>query len=339
MPIKTLLEQLLIQQDLSSTEMTALMRHMMQGELAPAQIAAVLTALRIKGETVEEITAAAQVMRTFAKPIKIRHAPLVDTCGTGGDGQSLFNVSTACAFVVAAGGGYVAKHGNRSTTGQSGSADVLEAAGVDLKQSTEQITTSIETLGIGFMFAPSFHPAMQYAGPVRRELGFRTLFNLLGPLTNPANAKHQLLGVYSKEWVRPIAEVLSNLGIQHAMVVHAVDGLDELSLASETFVCELNAGDFKEYCITPEAYGIRLQPLDPLVVKSPQESLYLIESAFNNESGPALDMILYNAGAALYVADLASTLAEGVEMADALIAHGSVKSRWQQFIKMFHTSS
>ena len=323
MNIKEALNRIVGQLDLSTEEMRAVMREIMTGQCTDAQIGAFLMGLRMKSETIDEIVGAAQIMRELAAPERIDAERLVDTCGTGGDGMNIFNVSTAAAFVVAAAGGKVAKHGNRAVSGKSGSADLLEAAGVYLNLTPEQVARCVESVGVGFMFAPAHHGAMKHAIGPRRELGLRTVFNMLGPMTNPAGVKHQVIGVFSKALCRPLAEVLQRLGSTHVLVVHAQDGLDEISLAAPTFVAELKDGVVSEYSIQPEDFGIKSQSLIGLTVDTPLESLALIRDALGRrktENGQkAAEMIVLNAGAALYAADHAVSLKEGMDLAhDAL---------------------
>ena len=331
MNIQEALGAVIAGRDLSAEQMTAVMRQIMTGGATDAQIGGFLIAMRMKGESVEEISAAAAVMRELASGVQVNVEHLVDTCGTGGDGASLFNVSTAAAFVVAAAGGHVAKHGNRSVSSSTGSADVLEAAGVELGLTAQQVARAVESLGIGFMFAPAHHGAMKYAIGPRRELGQRTLFNLLGPLTNPAGVKRQVLGLFDAQWCRPMAEVLKNLGSEHVMVVHAEDGLDEISLAAPTRVAELKAGVITEYVITPESVGIATQSLDGLIVKDAKASLDLIEGALTGSDLPAAvkaaDIIALNAGAALYVSGIAVDYEEGVKIAQDVIASGMAREK------------
>lgn len=312
--------------DLSEDEMNAVMTEIMTGRCTSAQIGAFLVALRMKGETVEEITGAARVMRQLATPVELAEDNLVDTCGTGGDGANLFNVSTAAAFVVAAAGGHVAKHGNRSVSSSTGSADVLEQAGVNLSCSPELVARAVKELGVGFMFAPAHHSAMKHAIGPRKELGLRTIFNILGPMTNPAGVKRQVLGVFSAELCRPMAEVLLRLGSEHVLVVHAEDGLDELSVASLSHVAELKNGSIQEYTVDPSAFGVGHKTLDGLSVSSAEQSLALIRGAFSNEKSDAVrkaaDIIALNAGAAIYVSGIATSLGEGVAMAEDIIASG-----------------
>lgn len=333
MDIKDAIGTIVSRIDLSEAEMQAVMRQIMTGGATPTQIGGFLAGLRAKGESVTEISAAARVMRELAMQVKVRPEHLVDTCGTGGDGKSIFNVSTGAAFVVAAAGGRVAKHGNRSMSSKSGSADVLEAMGVPLELHPELVAQCIDTIGIGFMFAPAHHPAARYAAAPRRELGTRTLFNLLGPLTNPAGAPNQLMGVFADRWVEPMAQVLHSLGSEHVLVVHAEDGLDEISIAAPTRVAELKDGEVQSYRIEPEQFGIRRGSLDALAVKSPQESLALIREALSGKPGPAHDMLVLNAGAAIYAARVTDSLAAGVEQARAAIAAGAAQKKLQQFVE------
>ena len=333
MDIKDAIGTIVSRIDLSEAEMQAVMRQIMTGGATPTQIGGFLAGLRAKGESVTEISAAARVMRELAMQVKVRPEHLVDTCGTGGDGKSIFNVSTGAAFVVAAAGGRVAKHGNRSMSSKSGSADVLEAMGVPLELHPELVAQCIDTIGIGFMFAPAHHPAARYAAAPRRELGTRTLFNLLGPLTNPAGAPNQLVGVFADRWVEPMTQVLHSLGSEHVLVVHAEDGLDEISIAAPTRVAELKDGEVQSYRIEPEQFGVQRRSLDALAVKSPQESLALIQEALSGKPGPAHDMLVLNAGAAIYAARVADSLAAGVEQARAAIAAGAAQKKLQQFVE------
>jgi anthranilate phosphoribosyltransferase len=284
----------------------------------------------MRGETVEEITAAASVMRELVTPVAISHEYLVDTCGTGGDSSGTFNISTASAFVAAAAGARVAKHGNRSVSSKSGSADVLETAGINLELTADQVARCINELGVGFLFAQKHHNAMKHAIGPRRELGIRTVFNLLGPLTNPAGAPNQVLGVFAKDWVRPIAEVLQKLGSRHVLVVHSADGLDEISIAAPTYVAEVKEGVVREYLLNPEDLGLRTAPLDELKVSTSAESLAMIRRALSNQPSVASDIVALNAGAAIYVAGLAHSHAEGIEQAKAVMADGSALARLQQ---------
>jgi anthranilate phosphoribosyltransferase len=320
--------------DLAAGEMAEVMRTIMSGGATPAQIGGFLIGLRMKGETVEEIVAAARVMRELATPVVVDGPHLVDTCGTGGDATSTFNVSTTSAFVVAAAGGRVAKHGNRSVSSSCGSADVLEAAGVKLELSPEQVAECIERVGVGFLFAPRHHGAMKHAVGPRREMGVRTLFNLLGPLTNPAGAPHQVLGVFSGDWVEPLARVLGELGSRHVLVVHAEDGMDEISIGTPTRVAELRGGEISTYSVRPEQFGLERADLAHLVVQGPAESLAVIRGVLDDRPGPARDIVALNAGAAIYAADLAGSLAEGVQRALEVIADGSARARLDALIEL-----
>ncbi len=320
--------------DLSGGEMTEVMRAIMTGEATPAQIGGFLIGLRMKGETVEEIAAAASVMRELATHVEVSATPLVDTCGTGGDGASTFNISTTSAFVAAGAGAKVAKHGNKSVSSQSGSADVLEAAGVKLGLMPEQVGRCIEEVGVGFMFAPAHHRAMKHAVGPRREMGVRTLFNLLGPLTNPAFAPNQLIGVFSPDWEVPIAEVLNRLGSRHVLVVHAEDGLDELSIGAPTRVAELKDKRVKEYTVTPDQIGLPLTSREALAVDSVAASLAMMRSVLDNVPGPARDVVALNAGAAIYVAGLSEDLESGVSAARASIESGAARARLDALVAL-----
>jgi anthranilate phosphoribosyltransferase len=333
MIIQKALQQLIERRDLTQADMHAAMMAVMTGEATPAQIGAFLVALRMKGETVTEITAAAQVMRELSSKVELRvkRKHLVDTCGTGGSGIPLFNISTASAFVVACAGGFVAKHGNRSVTSKSGSADLLEAAGVNLDLAPEQVAKCVNEIGVGFMFAVKHHSAMKHAIGPRREIGVRTIFNVLGPLTNPAAAPNQVLGVFDKNLVRPLAEVLKNLGSEHVLVVHSEDGLDEISLAAPTFVAELKDGDIREYTITPESLGLKTHPLDSLRIDDATQSLALVKTALTDNHSAAADIVALNAGAAIYAANLCSTLQQGVDMARDILGTGIAWEKLQEF--------
>ncbi len=332
MQIQQALQKLLNQQNLSSEEMRCVMRLIMSGNATDAQIAGFLIALRCKGETVDEIAAAVEVMRELASKVAVTGDYIIDTCGTGGDGANTFNISTACAFVVAAAGGQVAKHGNRSVSSSCGSADVLEAAGVNLDLTAEQVAMCVDKVGVGFLFAPKHHGAMKHTINIRREMGVRTLFNLLGPLSNPASAPNQLIGVFSKEWVEPLAHVLLKLGSNHVLVVSADDGLDEISIAAPTQVAELKNGSVTTYSISPEQFGLQRASLAELAVDNAETSLNMIKSALNNEAGAALDIVLLNAGAAIYAANLAGTLADGIGKARTVIASGAAWAKLEELV-------
>lgn len=320
--------------DLSGEEMTRVMRLIMTGEATPAQVGGFLIGLRMKGESVEEVAAAAGVMRELATRVEVDKTHLVDTCGTGGDASGTFNISTAGAFVAAAAGAKVAKHGNRSVSSKSGSADVLEAAGVNLDLSPEQVARCIEEVGVGFLFAPKHHGAMRHAIGPRREMGVRTVFNVLGPLTNPAGAPNQVLGVFSHGWLRPLAEVLQRLGSRHVMVVHAKDGLDEISIGTPTQVAELKGGEIREYVVAPEELGLPSADLSRVRVDGAEQSLAMIRAALGNEAGPARDIVALNAGAAIYVAGLADSLEAGVARALEVIASGAAAAKLEALISL-----
>jgi len=327
-----LLNKLVTGVDLSHDEMIALMQSIMSGQASDAQIGSALTALRIKGETVEEIAAAAEVMRSLSLKVMVDNDQLVDTCGTGGSGISKFNVSTASALVLAAAGAKVAKHGNRAASGVSGSADVLEAAGLPLDLNPEQVARSIEQVGVGFLFAVNHHGAMKHAIGPRRELRFRTIFNLLGPLTNPAGAKRQVLGVFDRKWIQPMAEVLIKLGVDRALVVHARDGLDELSVAAMSDVVEVRQGECVAYSIDPVAFGCGPHSLDDLAVNNAKESLAMIEAAFSGQHVAAENMIALNAGAALFVSERVNSMEDGVALARDMMRSGQASSKLGELI-------
>lgn len=336
MNIREALNRVVNHLDLTTEEMQSVMREIMTGQCTDAQIGAFLMGLRMKSESIDEIVAAATVMRELAAPVAVNAERLVDTCGTGGDGMNIFNVSTAAAFVVAAAGGKVAKHGNRAVSGKSGSADLLEAAGVHLELTPAQVARCIEAVGVGFMFAPAHHGAMKHAIGPRREMGLRTIFNMLGPMTNPAGVRHQVLGVFSQALCLPLAQVLQRLGSEHVLVVHAQDGLDEISLAAPTFVAELQGGQIREYRIQPEDFGIKSQSLIGLDVADARQSLALIQDALGKQSSEnarkAADMIVLNAGAALYAADQANSLAEGVALAQDALSSGLAREKLAELV-------
>lgn len=321
--------------DLSAYEMTSVMRTIMTGGATPAQIAGFLVGLRVKGETVTEIAAAASVMRELAQGVELGDmAHAVDIVGTGGDAAGTFNISTTAMFVAAAAGCHVAKHGNRSVSSRSGSADVLEAAGLRLDLQPHQVARCVREVGVGFMFAPAHHNAMRHAIGPRKELGVRTLFNVLGPLTNPAGVRNQLLGVFSGDLLEPIAEVLQRLGSRHVMVVHARDGLDEISVGAPTDVAELKDGEISRYTIRPEDYGCSGAELDRIRVTGPEASLAMMRAVLAGEPGPARDIVTLNAGAAIYVAGAASDLVEGVEGAATAITSGAARERLERLIAL-----
>lgn len=326
---------LLKRSDLTHGQMLAVMREVMGGELAPVQIAALLVALRSKGETVDEIAAAAEVMRELATPVNVQQRNyLIDTCGTGGDGIQTFNVSTVCAIVAAAAGAKVAKHGGRSVSSTCGSADVLEALGVNVNLTPAQVAHSVDTIGIGFMFSPNHHSAMKHAAPVRRELGVRTLFNLLGPLTNPASAKRQLMGVFHRDLTGLLARVLQRLGSEHVMVVHGADGMDEISFSGDTYVAELKDGEVIEYILNPAQFRLPLHNVQSIQVADAMQAKQMALSVLSGELGAARDIVLLNAGAAIYVAGLAADLQDGVLRAIAAIDDGSAMAKLHQLIQI-----
>lgn len=336
MNFRDALTQIIEGQSLTQEQMIQVMRQIMTGQCDDAQIGAFLVALRIKGESIDEIVGAVTVMRELATGVEVKAENAVDIVGTGGDGANLFNVSTASSFIVAAAGGTVAKHGNRGVSSSSGSADLLEAAGVNLSLTSEQVARCINELGVGFMFAPSHHSAMKHAIGARKSLGLRTIFNILGPMTNPAGVANQVIGVFSKDLVRPICEVLQRLNAGHILVVHSEDGLDEISLAAPTYACELYEGEIKEFTITPDELGIQTQSLEGLSVNSPQESLALIQDALGQRETDAgrkaADILALNAGSAIYTANLASSLKEGVAMAEDAVHSGLALEKLKELV-------
>jgi len=319
--------------DLTEDEMSQVMRLIMTGEASQAQIGGFLIGLRMKGETVDEITAAAKVMRFLAEKVEVSGPNLVDTCGTGGDGANTFNVSTCCAMVAAAAGAKVAKHGNRSISSKSGSADVLEAAGVNLELDASQVAKCVDEVGVGFMFAPKHHGAMKHAIGPRREMGVRTIFNVLGPLTNPAGAPNQVIGVFDKALVEPLANVLQRLGSEHVMVVHADDGMDEISIGSATNVAELKDGQVSTYRIEPEQFGLQKGDVASLAVDGAEQSLAVINRVLDNQPGAARDIVLLNAGAAIYTSGIAESLEAGINKAKEVIESGAAKAKFAHLIK------
>ena len=334
MDIKTAINAVLNNTNLTRDGMRAVMQQIMTGQCTDAQIGGFLVGLRAKGETVDEIAGAASVMRELATPVAVDGNYMVDIVGTGGDSAGIFNVSTASAFVAAAAGATVAKHGNRSVSSKSGSADLLEAAGVRLDISADQVKQCVEQVGVGFMFAVNHHAAMKHAIGPRRELGVRTVFNLLGPLTNPASVPNLLLGVFSRDWVRPVAEVMKELGANRVLVVHSADGLDEISAASETWVAELNGGEISEYTLTPEQFGLPRGNLADLKVADAGESLVMVKQALGDGDSPAAAMVSLNAGAALYAAGVADSIATGVEKAQAAIRGGAALDKLNELARV-----
>ena len=329
------LQRVIEHREIFHDEMLGLMRRIMMGEVSPVVMAGLITGLRVKKETVGEITAAAQVMREFATPVEVTDkAHLVDLCGTGGDGAHTFNISTTAMFVAAAAGARVAKHGGRSVSSSTGSADVLEALGVGINLQPANVAQTLAETGIGFMFAPNHHGAMKHAAPVRKELGVRTLFNILGPLTNPAGAPNQLMGVFHTDLVGIMARVLQRLGSHHVLVVHGRDGLDEITLSGETLVAELKDGEVREYTITPGQFGIGEHDGSMLKAATREMSLAVLRRVLDNEAGPARDIVLLNAGAALYAADVADSLADGVERAREALASGRAAETLDRFVQV-----
>jgi len=333
MNINEAIKAVISRQNLNENEMHDVMSSIMTGQTTDAQIGAFLVGLSMKGETIEEITASAKVMRALATSVELSSNDyLVDTCGTGGDGLGLFNISTASAFVVAAAGGKVAKHGNRSISSKSGSADVLEAAGINLNINPELISQCIEEIGVGFMFAPAHHSAMKHAIGPRKELAVRTIFNVLGPLTNPAKAPNQIMGVYDKGLVEPIANVLKGLNSRHVMVVHSEDGLDEFSIAKKTYIAELKDNNISTYTVHPHDFGFKEGNLDSIKAENADQSLALINEAFSGKKGVARDIIALNAGAAIYVSGLVNSLNEGVQKAKQVLSNGTAREKLEAYI-------
>ncbi|MFT5716970.1 MAG: anthranilate phosphoribosyltransferase [Oleiphilaceae bacterium] len=343
MDITQALSKVVTGEHLSTEEMKLVMKQIMTGQASDAQIGGFLVALRMKGESIDEITGATQVMRELSTKVNVSGDYLVDTCGTGGDGANLFNVSTASAFVVAAAGGSVAKHGNRSISSSTGSADVLEAAGINLAITPEEVQRCIDEIGVGFMFAPAHHSAMKHAIGPRKQMAIRTIFNMLGPMTNPAGVSKQVIGVFSKDLCRPMAEVLSRLGSEHVLVVHASDGLDEITLSGETFVAELKDGQIKEYTVLPSDFGFETQSLEGLSVDSAKESLALIKAALgksqNEAAQKARAIITLNAGAAIYASGLADSLDEGIQRAADAIGSGLALAKLADLANFTHVFS
>jgi anthranilate phosphoribosyltransferase len=336
MNIQEAITKVVAGENLEQAEMSSVMHQLMSGDATDAQIGGLLVALRMKGETTAEIAGAAQVMRELATPVAVTGEHLVDLVGTGGDGANLFNVSTASSFVAAAAGAQVAKHGNRSVSSTCGSSDVLEHMGVPLDLNPEQVARAVDAVGVGFMFAPAHHSAMRHAVGPRRELGMRTMFNILGPLTNPAHVKRQVIGVFSPDLCEPMAEVLKVLGSVDAMIVHSDDGLDEISIAAGTRVSELRNGSISNYHITPEEFRLERQSLDGLAVTSAAASGDLIRRALagkdDDAARKATAMLALNGGATIYVSGVAATLADGVELAEDVLASGQAAEKMQQFI-------
>ena len=333
MDIQTAINNVINHIDLNREDMHSVMQTIMQGNATSAQIGGLLVALRIKGETVDEITAAAEVMRKLVAKVDVDKTNLVDTCGTGGDSSNTFNISTTSAFVVAASGARVAKHGNRSVSSKSGSADVLEAAGINIELDEEQVASCIEDVGIGFMFAPMHHSAMKHAIGPRRELGVRTLFNILGPLTNPAAAPNQVIGVFSRKWLNPLAETLKQLGSNHVLVVHSEDGMDEISISTKTFITELKNGEIKNYEISPDNFSIKKHNIAELSVYNINESLTMMKSVLDNNDNAAKAIVSINAGAAIYAAGISDSIKDGIDKALDVIESGAAKKKLEMLIQ------
>jgi anthranilate phosphoribosyltransferase len=333
MDMQQAIKSVLARQNLSRDDMTGVMKLIMTGEATPSQIGGFLVGLRMKGETVDEITAAATVMRELATRVSTQAEHLVDTCGTGGDSSGSFNISTASAIVAAAAGAHVAKHGNRSVSSKSGSADVLEAAGVNLDIDPQSVGACIDEVGVGFLFAQKHHSAMRHAIGPRREMAVRTIFNVLGPLTNPASAPNQVIGVFDGDLVEPLAQVLKQLGSRHVMVVHADDGMDEISISSATSVAELKNGEVTTYRITPSDFGLQQADIASIRVDGVDESLAMIRAVFDNQPGAAADIVCLNAGAAIYVAGLADSHQQGIDMARKAIAEGKATEVLENLVR------
>jgi len=336
MTISQAIAAILSGKSLSRSEMQAVMHQLMSGECSDAQIGGLLIALRMKGETVDEITAAAQVMASLSAKVEVNAPNLIDIVGTGGDGTSTFNVSTAASFVAAGAGASVAKHGNRSVSSKSGSADLLEQAGANLNLNPSQVAEVIKSAGVGFMFAPMHHSAMKHAIGPRKEMAVRTIFNVLGPLTNPAGVKRQVVGVFEPELTQALAHVFAQLGSEHTLVVHSEDGMDEISISAPTQVSEMEqvngSSKVETYTIKPEDFGLMTAPIEDIVVSSPQQSLSLIESVLDGAQGAARDIVLLNAGAGIYVSGLVSSLAQGVELAATSINSGQAKAAKDAYV-------
>lgn len=334
MTFQTTLHTLVDGNDLTEDEMVSSMTEIMEGEVTDSHLAAFLTALHMKGETVAEIVGAARVMRAKAEKLNIKSTPLVDTCGTGGDGADTFNISTASALVTAGAGVNVAKHGNRAVSSRSGSADVLKCLGVNLDANLATVQRCVDEAGLGFLFAPLMHKAMKHAGGVRKELGFRTIFNLLGPLTNPANAQAQVLGVFDVKWVQPLAEVLRDLGCGRALVVHGSDGLDEITLTGVSQVAELKNGEVTSYSLDPGELGFEYCASDDLKGGTPEENAAIIQEILNGEKGPKRDIVVVNSAAAIYVAGKADSLDLAVQLAVNSIESGKARDKLQDLCRI-----
>ncbi|MFH2139084.1 MAG: anthranilate phosphoribosyltransferase [Candidatus Omnitrophota bacterium] len=331
--IKDGIKKVVVKESLSQGEMEQIFSQIMNGETTPAQIAAFIVGLRMKGETVDEITGAAKIMREFASKVNVKSAIILDTCGTGGDRKNTINISTLTALVASGAGVTVAKHGNRSVSSKSGSADLLEELGVNLGVDVSVVEKCVNDIGIGFLFAPNLHKAMKYAIGPRREIGVRTIFNILGPLTNPAEATHQLLGIFDRDLCAPIANVLKNLGVKHAVVVHGVDGVDEVSTVAETHVCELKDGEITSYEVTPEQFGIKRTTIESLQISSPAEGAEKALEILDAKKGPMYDAVLLNSAFAIYAADQTVTVEEAMLLAQESLDEGKAKEKLNLLIK------
>ncbi len=338
MNVKEALQTLFEHQDLTKDQMSSVMMEIMTGKCSDAQIGAFLAALRMKGETVDEVAGAVTVMRSLASGVNLKDQSAVDIVGTGGDASSTFNISTTCALVTSSAGVTVAKHGNRSVSSKSGAADFLEAVGVNIDLQPEQVAHCMETVGIGFMFAQKHYSAMKYAAGPRREMGVRTLFNLLGPMCNPAGVHNQLLGVFDPKWVRPIAEVMKQLGSKHVMVVHGDSCMDEISLSGPTQVSELKNGEIKDYMLDPTDYGFALQPLSTIQVDGVEQSMQTITDVLAGKPGPASDIVALNSGVAIYIGGKAADIAGGIEIAKQMLSEGKAAAQLQALIKASQNS-
>ena len=338
MNIQQAISQLVAGANLTEQQMVDVMNQVMTGEATPMQVASFLTALRMQGETVEEVTGAARVMREKALHVDGGQGCVLDTCGTGGDGKNTFNISTTVAFVVAAAGITVAKHGNRAVSSGSGSADVLAALGVKIDVPKEMVERCLREVGLGFLFAPLMHEAMKYAAGPRREIGIRTIFNLLGPLTNPARASHQLIGIYDGTLLETVAQVLGNLGSERAMVVHGEEGLDEISLGGPTAVAEWKDGAVTCYTLRPEEFGFESCPVERLVAKDPEECAAIVRDVLKGGPGPARDVVLLNSGAALCVSERVATMADGVSLARECVDSGAALEKLEHLIRLTNES-
>lgn len=331
------MEKVIKNKDLSEEEMMIVMDQLVSGNLSESLGGAFLTALRMKGESINEITGGAKVMRSKAKQVKLPGLYTVDTCGTGGDCSGTFNISTATSFICAAAGVYTAKHGNRSVSSRSGSADVLEALGVNIELTPRQVEFCIKEHHIGFFFAPLFHPTMKYAASIRQALGYPTIFNMLGPLTNPAQVNAQVLGVYDKKLAPIFASVLKKLGTKHALIVHGMDGLDELTTTTSTKIVELKNGEISHYTIHPEDFGLEQSSLKDIAGGDAQENAEIIKAIYNGVLGPKRDIVLLNSGAALYLGKKVPSIREGVELAAQLIDEGLVKKKLEEYVHCTQT--